>query len=1286
MSVSASDGSSVPDSLWLAGQIREETITNGQDGARISNTISTPWASAVTANDGVSTARMIGDGDSVTKTALAAGGDRVTELKTGHDSYGRVTSLDDLGDTSTASDDRCTTTSYADNTSAWLLNYVAEAKVVGRTCSQQPSLPADAISDLRTSYDGSAWAVPPTKGDVTELDTVKSYTGSTPNWLTLNTTTYDALGRPLVITDPRTGSNRTTTNAYTPAAGGPLTRMTVTNTLGWTSTTTYQTAWNAPLTVTDPNGKLTTLAYDPLGRRSKVWLPDRLTSQTPTLSYSYSISNTAPSYIATTGLNASGTSTSYTIYDGLLRQRQTQAPSEGGGTIVTDTQYDGASQPVTSNAAYWTNTVSPSGTLFIPQSQQQIPAQTQTQLDGDGRVLKTTLMSLGSERYHTSYSYGGDHVDVTPPAGGVATTSYTDARGNASKLLQYHGGSPSGTSDLTSYSYDHANRMVGMTDPAGDSWSWGYDVLGNQISASDPDTGTTSTSYDNAGRMSTQTTAARVTAQGQPAAAVTLAYSYDALDRKTGEFTGSTSGAQLAAWTYDPTIAGAQLRGQLGSATRYVGSTAGSPGTAYTRTVTGYDAGYRVTGSTVTIPATASTGPLAGSYSTSYSYGPDGQLLSQGDQAEAGLPAETLSYAYSVLGHPVSLHGGTTGSTAYLSAIAYTHINQVAQYTRPAATSDYSTYGYDQATGAVTEIQDTTQTGTTSTTVADRVYGYDDAGLVTSATDSPTSQPVDAQCYSYDYLQRLTTAWTPTAAGLCASAPATGSLGGPAPYWQSYSYDVLGNRTSVTRHAATVAAPDLTDTSSYPTPGAGVGQPHVPTSVRHTSSTGVPATTSTSYASDPAGDTVTRGTESLSYTPDGMLDTVNDASQSQSAIYDADGNLLLQTDPTGTTLYLGDSQLHRDPGAGTATGLRTYSGPDGTPVAEASSAGKASWLNTDRDGTVTVTVDAVSGVVSRRHLDPFGAERDGSVPSWIDNRAFLNHPSTASTGLVHLGARDYDPNLGRFLTADPVLDPASPQQDNGYSYANNNPVTLTDPSGLRPAGDKDDTDAGDWGNITTCPSCSKPTPKFNPSDGWADPPPTKVDTRKVMVKVGHKTTSLYDLMHRASGPKNYCGSWSWFCTAIGYNQARNCLANPSVGECLSAVVSIVSDVFIFGTALKAHQPAGRCGDPTGPGRRRQRDHGGRRRDRVGSGRRDGGHLRRPHQAPEGRRPGNIVREQLRCRHARHDGGRLEEADRGRGGRRSGPGDRSADRLDEGRVGCRADPAQWATRDGADHPC
>ncbi|MBN9618205.1 MAG: hypothetical protein J0H43_00465, partial [Actinobacteria bacterium] len=53
-------------------------------------------------------------------------------------------------------------------------------------------------------------------------------------------------------------------------------------------------------------------------------------------------------------------------------------------------------------------------------------------------------------------------------------------------------------------------------------------------------------------------------------------------------------------------------------------------------------------------------------------------------------------------------------------------------------------------------------------------------------------------------------------------------------------------------------------------------------------------------------------------------------------------------------------------------------------------------------------------------------------------------------GTTQLGARSYDPATGRFLTVDPLLNPGSPQQANGYSYANNNPTSTSDPAGTDP--------------------------------------------------------------------------------------------------------------------------------------------------------------------------------------------------------------------------------------------
>src|SRR6266542_1623761 len=78
--------------------------------------------------------------------------------------------------------------------------------------------------------------------------------------------------------------------------------------------------------------------------------------------------------------------------------------------------------------------------------------------------------------------------------------------------------------------------------------------------------------YDDVDRVTST-----VDARGQA-----LAYTYDALDRRTGRYAGSVAPAnQLAGWTYDP----AGAKGELAAATRYVGGTGGA---AYTRALVSY--------------------------------------------------------------------------------------------------------------------------------------------------------------------------------------------------------------------------------------------------------------------------------------------------------------------------------------------------------------------------------------------------------------------------------------------------------------------------------------------------------------------------------------------------------------------------------------------------------------------------------------------------------------------------------------------------------------------------
>src|SRR5262249_29868865 len=62
---------------------------------------------------------------------------------------------------------------------------------------------------------------------------------------------------------------------------------------------------------------------------------------------------------------------------------------------------------------------------------------------------------------------------------------------------------------------------------------------------------------------------------------------------------------------------------------------------------------------------------------------------------------------------------------------------------------------------------------------------------------------------------------------------------------------------------------------------------------------------------------------------------------------------------------------------------------------------------------------------------------------------FTGHEDDADLGLVNMRSRIYDPRVGRFLSADPfVSGPLRSQAWNRYSYVNNNPLTLVDPTGF----------------------------------------------------------------------------------------------------------------------------------------------------------------------------------------------------------------------------------------------
>ena len=1047
VSLTSSRGDTVTDSDQYAGMGFEHIVYDGAGGAEVSDAITIPWSSAATATQSqpsplpALTAHLTGTAETKTYTPLASGGTRESDTTFSHDSYGRVTQQSAVPDTANAAEDTCTTTSYANSTSAWILNLPAEVTEVSVPCTTTPVLPANAISDTLTFYDGSTTlGAAPTKGDVTETEKATSYSGSTPVYAMQSKATYDSYGRVLTSTD---ADSRTTTTAYTPATGAEATSVSVTDPAGLVTSTVYDPARDLAVQVTNAAGEVTSETYDGLGRLTAVWVPGHpKATASADEKFSYSVSGSAPSVATTSTLNDTGAYTlSETLYDSLGRTAETQAQTPDGGRDISDTYYNslGLTAKV-SNSYYTTGATDGTGGLddkLYAAADGQVPSQTGYVYDGDKRVTRQISYSLAAETWETDTAYeGGDATTVTyqnlksgEPTGGTPQTTFINGEGKTSAIYQYHSeadaalgpSAPAADYDKTSYTYTPGTQLATVTDAAGNSWSYGYNLNGDQTSQTDPDAGTSTSVYDPAGQLTSATDARDKT----------VAYTYDADGRKTAEYdtTGNapeSASSEVASWTYD-TLA----KGMATSSTSYYN------GNAYTQQIVGYNSYGLPTGTKTIIPS--SEGALAGTYTTGETYDPDTMVpASLFQSAAGGLPAETVDTGYDTAGDPVSL-----GSSlwTYAATVSYSEYQQPLQYNLGPSTSPvYITDAYDQQTQRLTGQQ--VETGTNGAVVDATGYTYDNVGNVLSESDAPSGGPAQDQCFQYDYLGRLSQAWS-QGSGSCVSSPSASAEGGAAPYWDAYSYGVTGNLTS--QVSTQPSGTSVTTTNSFPT--AGSAQPHAVTSST-ASGTGT-----TRYSYDASGHlTSTSGpssSQSLTWDDPGRLASVattgGTSPGTTSYLYDASGNLLLQRDPGATTLYLGDEQIVLS-STGALSGTRYYS-VGGQTIASRTSSGTISYLAGDREGTSLLSVNSSTQAVTRRYYDPYGNPIGAAPSSWPGTKGFVGGTADPSTGLTDLGAREYQPTTEAFISPDPLLDPYDPQDLNPYSYASGNPSTDSDPSG-----------------------------------------------------------------------------------------------------------------------------------------------------------------------------------------------------------------------------------------------
>jgi RHS repeat-associated protein len=132
--------------------------------------------------------------------------------------------------------------------------------------------------------------------------------------------------------------------------------------------------------------------------------------------------------------------------------------------------------------------------------------------------------------------------------------------------------------------------------------------------------------------------------------------------------------------------------------------------------------------------------------------------------------------------------------------------------------------------------------------------------------------------------------------------------------------------------------------------------------------------------------------------------------------------------------------------------LRGTVATDATKAAEA--IGAIYYYHSDHLGSSNVVTDQAGAQVQYCEYAPYGslaansviASPEGAKQSYISH--FFTGKELDATGLYYYGARYYDPEIGRFISADTIVQaPFNPQTLNRYSYCGNNPINYVDPTG-----------------------------------------------------------------------------------------------------------------------------------------------------------------------------------------------------------------------------------------------
>jgi RHS repeat-associated protein len=656
-----------------------------------------------------------------------------------------------------------------------------------------------------------------------------------------------------------------------------------------------------------------------------------------------------------------------------------------------------------------------------------------TEYDPMGRAVRVSRPAFAGEaRQVTTTAYDNrDRVrSVTASDAAVISSTYNglethirDAKGVQSYTVQNKDGDiassfeddPNATAWLeTKFEYDGFGQPTKITAPDQTVQSMRYDILGRRFELIDPSSGKTTTGYNAFGDVTSETDGTNRTTTFVP----------DAL----GRVATTTSADGTATNTWDTAEFG---KGKLTSARSADGVT-----TAYT-----YNDLSQIQTTRWTIDGTTYQ------FDHTYNLGRPDTLTYPAIPGTNNAGRLTVANVYNAHGYLSQIKDAAAGGPVYWQ-VPPDGRNAAGQLTREAFGNGVTTTrAYQPATGLPTGIT-TTGPGTVGQLVNLSV-GYDLNRNVTSRQETVRGA---REVYTHDTLDRLAT-WRLEHAGTQTANTTT------------YTYDKIGNlKTEAV--AGTPDRPDITYTHSEGAP-------------RHA----LTGRNSDRYTYDAAGRQLTGPRRTVvAYNRAGLpkiLDWGQNLEKRTTFAYGPDGTRALKRDRDagGQTVVYAGGLFERRLLAGTgSTEIHNLHNivVEGRVVAQVNRVQAATggpitrtapnYLHADQQGsTLTVTnaggrpIGSGDDFLGALSYDPFGArttptgEPLGPQRHGGPRQGYTGHYHDDEYQLIDAKGRWYDPNARRFITPDPVLaDPLSSQSLNRYAYVQNNPVTLTDPTGLCP--------------------------------------------------------------------------------------------------------------------------------------------------------------------------------------------------------------------------------------------